>query len=78
MEGGRGVRLRQERRERGCGKGVRGHRERQKKVREKTDHVGRVLAGQCVCVSQREKRRNRKSLVGVYKPHSSLPVALKG
>lgn len=49
MEGGRGVRLRQKRRERGCGKGVREH-QKKKKVREKTDHVGRVLAGQCACV----------------------------
>lgn len=49
MEGGRGVRLREKRRERGCGKGVREH-QKKKKVREKTDHVGRVLAGQCACV----------------------------
>lgn len=39
----------------------------EKKLGKKTDHVGRVFAGQCACVSvsQREKRRNRKSLVGV-------------
>lgn len=66
MEGGRGVRLRQERREkRGCGKGVREHRERKKKVREKTDHVGRVLAGQCVCESEREKEEQKEFRGGI-------------
>lgn len=57
MEGGRGVRLKEKRRERGCGKGVREHQK--KKSKRKNGPCGQGLSWTvCVCLSQREKRRN--------------------
>lgn len=38
---------------------------RKKKVREKTDHVGRGLAGQCVCESEREKEEQKEFSGGI-------------
>ncbi len=61
MEGGRWVILRQKRREKGCGKGVRDHL---KKLREKTDHVGRVFAGQCACVCESEREKEEQKEFG--------------